>query len=65
VKCIYPKAIREEEDLMDDIRSHISQSQENGSWDAMKYDIDPTLGINLEKRKTGRRRGGALFKLIF
>ncbi|KAL9547650.1 hypothetical protein MBANPS3_006068 [Mucor bainieri] len=48
VKCDYPKALLDEDDLMEDIHSHYSQQQGENSWDAMRYIIDPTLDPSLK-----------------
>ena len=51
IKCDYPKALLDDDDLMEDIHSHYSQQQGENSWDAMRYIIDPTLGtFNRQKR---------------
>lgn len=55
IKCDYPKALLDDDDLMDDIHSHYSQQQGENSWDAMRYIIDPTLGtLNRRKRVNAR-----------
>ncbi|KAL0138159.1 spc97 like protein [Mucor lusitanicus] len=48
IKCDYPKALLDDDDLMDDIHSHYSQQQGENSWDAMRYIIDPTLDPSLK-----------------
>ncbi|GAN09739.1 spc97 like protein [Mucor ambiguus] len=48
IKCNYPKALLDDDDLMEDIHSHYPQQQGENSWDAMRYIIDPTLDPSLK-----------------